>query len=96
MRLTFHPAARRELEESAIFYEDRAEGLGQEFVKEVRAATDTVMENPEIGFSVSARLRRHLLRRFPYSVLYRASDEELRILAVMHHRRKPGYWKGRE
>lgn len=37
---------------------------------------------------------RHL-RRFPYSVIYYIRAEELRVVALAHHRRKPGYWSGR-
>jgi len=39
--------------------------------------------------------RRFLLRRFPFSVVYREAGETVQVIAVAHGRRKPGYWKGR-
>ncbi|MBI3775205.1 MAG: hypothetical protein HY273_06575 [Gammaproteobacteria bacterium] len=39
--------------------------------------------------------RRYVMQRFPYSLIYTVSSEEIRILAVAHHSRRPGYWQGR-
>ncbi len=37
-------------------------------------------------------VRRKVLARFPYSLLYLEGPDYIRIVAVMHHRRRPGYW----
>jgi toxin ParE1/3/4 len=39
--------------------------------------------------------RKYLLRRFPYAVIYRVTDEAIEVVAVAHGRRRPGYWKTR-
>jgi hypothetical protein len=39
--------------------------------------------------------RRFSLRRFPYSVIYYLRDDELRVVAIAHHRQRPGYWADR-
>ena len=54
-----------------------------------------ILENPEAGLIVRPHLRRFLLARFPYSLLYQATGDRIRILAVMHHRRRPDYWTNR-
>jgi toxin ParE1/3/4 len=51
---------------------------------------------PEAGPVVLDSVRRQLCRRFPYALLYSVNDGELRILAVMNLRRRPGYWVGRK
>jgi hypothetical protein len=48
-----------------------------------------------IGVSVTADLQRQRLNRFPYSLLYHHADDEIFVLAVMHHSRNPDYWKDR-
>ncbi len=35
------------------------------------------------------------MNRFPYGVVYTVRGADLVIIAVMHLRRKPGYWQGR-
>jgi len=40
--------------------------------------------------------RRILLSRFPFSIIYRVTGHIVEIVAVMHHRRDPGYWVNRE
>lgn len=77
------------------FYNEQAAGLGDAFAGEVRQTVLRILEHPEAGYAVRPRVRRRLVLRFPYSVLYSADEHRLRVLAVMHHSRDPGYWEGR-
>ena len=55
------------------------------------------MRYPAAGVVVRGFVRRLILPKFPYSLLYRVVDDNLiRILAIAHHKRKPVYWIGRE
>ena len=40
-------------------------------------------------------VRRCLTKVFPYAILYTIESDYVLILAVMHCRRKPGYWRDR-
>lgn len=40
-------------------------------------------------------VRRVVVHRFPYSVVYEVKAKELHVLAIAHHRRDPTYWEGR-
>jgi hypothetical protein len=55
-----------------------------------------IRENPQIAAEFEAPYRRYVCRRFPFGVVYREMTKEVRVLAVMHQRRRPGYWKARE
>jgi toxin ParE1/3/4 len=94
-RLEFHPKADREVMEAAVFYETQRIGLGSEFIAEIDAGLLQIQKNPLIWRRVRGHLRRYLLRRFPYGIIYHASAETLFILVVMHLRREPDYWLGR-
>jgi plasmid stabilization system protein ParE len=96
MRIEFHPAALQELIDSARYYEAHLPGLGTDFKSEVGRTLDLLSENPDIGVVIEAPYRRLPLHRFPFSIIYRIRESTLRILAVAHQRRRPGYWKGRE
>jgi len=50
---------------------------------------------PEIGSPWRGALRRLPIRRFPHSIVYYQSGDVLRIVAMAHQERKPGYWRGR-
>ena len=95
MRLEFHPEAELELIEAAAYYELQVPGLGERFEAEVRRATDLLLEHPEIGQSVDPDLRRFVLPRFPFTLLYSATSESLRIEVVAHQTRLPSYWRTR-
>lgn len=91
----FHPKARAELERSALFYDGKFPGLGLEFAAEVQIAVAFAYSHPEAGAPVAASFRRVIVRRFPYSVVYRTQSERLYIIAVAHQRRNPNYWNDR-
>ena len=96
MIVVFHEQAEDELREAAMYYASRREGLGVEFIAEVRSATRILHEHPRLGHAISRRVRRLLVRRFPYAVIYRVEAGRLFILAVAHLKRRPGYWRERQ
>ncbi len=93
MKLVVTPPALAELHDAAAFYTLKANvELGLAFVAEFERAAYLVLDNPLLGAMFRSTRRRYILRRFPYSIIYQVTTEELRILAVAHHRRRPGYW----
>ncbi|MDP1673902.1 MAG: type II toxin-antitoxin system RelE/ParE family toxin [Burkholderiales bacterium] len=95
MRLEFHPEAELELIEAALHYEYEVPGLGEYFEAEVWRATNLLLEHPEMGQAVGADLRRFVLSRFPFTLIYSAAAGILRIEVVAHQSRLPGYWRVR-
>ena len=95
MRLEFHPEAELELIEAAVYYDKQALGLGERFESEIRRATDLLLDQPKIGLSVDPYLRKFILSRFPFTLYYSVTTDILRIEAVAHQSRRPGYWKSR-
>jgi plasmid stabilization system protein ParE len=95
MRCEFHPQARVEYLEAVAYYEKRQAGLGARFVSEVESAIQRIVEAPLRWRSIEGEIRRCLTRIFPYGVLYAVESDYVLVLAVMHHSRKPGYWRNR-
>lgn len=88
--------ARDELVAGVTFYESQYPGLGRDFAIEVRRLCRLIVESPAAGLEIRPTIRRRIVRRFPYSVLYATEDDEVVILAVAHQSRRPGYWQRRE
>lgn len=93
--LRFHPEVELEIQESFIWYEEQAEGLGEDFVSELESAYQAILELPVVWPIFKGKFRRHILARFPFSVIYRQSADTIFVVAVMHHSRKPNYWRSR-
>ncbi len=95
MKLRFLILAQRELDDAVAWYNEQAAGLGQEFLDEldrtVRRAVTFPMSCPEIEPGV----RRCLLARFPYGLIYGVDGETLVVVAVAHLHREPRYWVDR-
>jgi toxin ParE1/3/4 len=81
--------------EAVKFYETRAVGLGGDFIREVEHTLAQIVTNPEAGSAFAGTIRRRLLRRFPFAILYQTGAENLSVIALMHLHRRPGYWKRR-
>ena len=93
--IRFHPEARQELRAAGQFYEGETVGLGRDLVQEVRAALGRLVEWPASGTPDGNDIRRVVLARFPFTVVYQVLDDAVEIVAVMHQRQEPGYWKHR-
>ena len=95
MKAEFHPTASDEIVETTAYYESEVPGLGDRFIAEVESIIEVLCDQANIGQSVGDKLRRILLARFPYSLIYSIESERIWIIAVAHHRRRPGYWQER-
>jgi plasmid stabilization system protein ParE len=95
MKFYFHPDAEAEFERAVEYYEQFQPGLGLEFAKEVYATITRIIQYPDAWSALSKNSRRCLVSRFPYGVIYQIKSRSLRIIAVAHLNRRPGYWKER-
>lgn len=94
------PAARAELTRAGDRYFEQRSGVELEFLLEVSRALDLIAETPQgwqrlEEFAATWDVRRFVLPRFPYSIIYEASEDGVLVIAVAHVSRDPSYWKRR-
>lgn len=95
MKVSFHPQAANEFEDAVIYYEDCQIGLGKQLAQEIDAAIQLVLAYPLAWALVDHQVRRMLVRRFPFGLLYTVMNDNVYILAVMNLNKAPNYWKTR-
>ncbi|HUT58454.1 MAG TPA: type II toxin-antitoxin system RelE/ParE family toxin [Phycisphaerae bacterium] len=88
-RLTVQPEAEAELADAFRWYERQREGLGREFLTSIEACLASILRAPESYSAVHKHVRRAVIRRFPYSVLYVIEERAVVIVAVFHASRDP-------
>ena len=91
----YHPEAEAELKEAAAYLGKKSFDLGDLFLDDIQHALELIVFSPEISSVIQQKVRKKILRKFPYSIIYSIADLDIRILAVAHHRRRPFYWKNR-
>jgi plasmid stabilization system protein ParE len=94
-RLVAEPAADRDVEAAFAWYQNEREGLGLEFLDELRVAYGRIADGPLKYRELRSGIRRTLLRRFPYAVYFSVEGEVVVILAVLHAHRDPAEWQTR-
>jgi toxin ParE1/3/4 len=97
VNLRFHADASAELDAAALWYEQEQIGLGAAFLDEISLAVVAVSEAPRTWPVVSKRrqIRRFLLTRFPFALLFVSLPDAVVVLAVAHTKRRPFYWRAR-
>ena len=91
----FHPDAIAEAKAAYEWYAERNPAAANAFMAVLNDAVNRIPNSPERWPLHLHGTRKFLLRRFPYSVIYRLTDAAIQVVAVAHGRRRPGYWKTR-
>ena len=89
MRILYVPEVIDDLLDVRNWYESRLDGLGEEFLRVAYVAFEELLIFPEKNEIVYGIFRRVLMRRFPYSIYYRYSDDTITVFGVFHSSRDP-------
>jgi len=92
MTIRFLAVARRELDDTVAWYERQSRGLGYEFLDELDRVVRRINAYPESSAELTRGLRRALLSRFPYGLVYGIDADSIIVVAVAHLHRRPRYW----
>ncbi len=95
-RLVWRPQALEEVAQAAQWYEERRSGLSAEFLRMLDATTASIVRAPLQYPTIHGTMRRALLRRFPYSLIFSVVEaEEVVVLGCVHWRQSPRRWRTR-
>ena len=83
------PEAENDIKEAFRWYEEKRVGLGCDFLLQIDAGINFISRNPKIHPSEYRGARKHIIKRFPYKIIYILEKEKIIVLAVIHNRRKP-------
>jgi mRNA-degrading endonuclease RelE of RelBE toxin-antitoxin system len=96
VKVEFNESADKELVKAHAYYEAQQAGLGTDFVAEISLGLSQIDAKPDLWRMISPGVRRYLVHRFPYSIVYKIYGETIRVIAIAHSHRRPGYWRGRK
>ena len=92
MNIRILPGAAKELNDASIYYETQQAGLGARFLDIFDTGLKDLSESPDMYLPIGNSFRKYGLRPFPYAIIYRQDADSILIVAVMHQKRRPGYW----
>lgn len=95
MKIEFHPEAEQELREAAKYYENNAPGVGITFITDLYKSVKYIKQYPLASKEIGYGIRKKVLDKFPYKVLYSIEKDTILIIAIAHQKRRPEYWQSR-
>jgi toxin ParE1/3/4 len=94
-QVELHEEALAEAEAAFDWYTTRNPAAAEGFIAELDQAIEQIGAFPDAGSLHLSGTRRYVMRRFPFTVIYREQKQMTQVIAVAHSRRKPDYWKQR-
>lgn len=94
-RILLRPQAEAELAEAISWHEAHGCGLGADFLRAFEAALSAIKRHPQAFPVILKEARRAMLRKFPYSVIFTVSADEILVVACFHAKRNPKRWQKR-
>ena len=94
--ISVHPAATAEAREARLWYMERSLAAAEAWMSELDHAINLIAEAPDRWPELPNGRRRYVMQRFPFILVFRIRTDDVRLLAVQHGRRRPGYWKDRD
>jgi plasmid stabilization system protein ParE len=95
MHLEFFEDAAAEIEEDRAWYRQRSESAEVGFLRELDHAVEQVTDAPAQWPHYLAGARRYVFPTYPYSLVYFIENDVIKVVAVAHDKRRPGYWRKR-
>ncbi len=92
MKIRFLKHAQSEVDDAFSWYDSQAHGLGTQFLDDLDRAVRRIAAFPLANTEIEEGLRRCLLSKFPYGIIYGLDSEIVIVVAVAHLHREPRYW----
>lgn len=94
-KLFVNKFAEDDLENSAEYYNEQQQGLGNEFLLEVKAVILRIEDNPYQFPKIEKEARKASVNRFPFAVFFVVEDDLISVFSIFHFSRNPNIWKNR-
>lgn len=95
MNVIFNELAREELNDAIEYYELELSGLGDRFENDIKRGIKRIFEYPQAWSVEKGEIRKYLLHKFPYKILYSIEPDYIYTVAIAHQHQRPNYWVNR-
>lgn len=92
MKVRFLKPAQSEVDDAVSWYDSQSRSLGTHFLYDLDRAVRRIVAYPLSSAKMGEDLRRCLLSRFPYGIIYGIDSDTVIVIAVAHLHREPRYW----
>ncbi len=92
MQVLFLEIAEKEFYISQEYYEEQQTNLGNKFKSEVYNTLKRIQKFPNMFVKVKKDIRKCIVNKFPFNILYSIEGNNILVIAIAHHHRSPDYW----
>lgn len=91
----FHPEASQEFDLTVDYLSEIAKPFARRFIRRTSDVIEILRQFPESGSPLGQHTRRFPIRPFSYDLVYTPIEGDIMVIAIAHHKRRPGYWRSR-
>ena len=95
MRVKYLKLAKMEFDDTIKFYNTQQTNLGKYFQTDIKNSISRIKEFPYAYAETKHKVRRCVIHKFPYNILYSIRNDKILIIAIANQHRKPDYWVNR-
>jgi toxin ParE1/3/4 len=95
MRTVYSQGAQRDFQEGLHWYRKRSDQAAEGFITSMERTLERIADHPERFRLVAENIRKAHFKRYPYSLIFRILQDCIKVYAVAHDKRRPGYWQRR-
>jgi toxin ParE1/3/4 len=92
VKVQFTDIAKQEYMDAIDYYNSQRDGLGYEFAMEIDEGIQNICLYVSAWQKLSIRIRRYLIKRFPFGIIYSSEDDTINVLSIMNLHQKPKNW----
>lgn len=95
MNIILSDGARRDFNEGLRWYRKLSDQAADNFIMRTLETAERIAADPERHRQILPGIRMLRYKRYPYSLIYRITPDAIKVYAVAHDKRRPGYWSRR-
>jgi len=92
MKIEYLKLAKLEFHDAISYYETEQKDLGKKFESNIKSSINRIKRFPTAYVKIQDEVRKCVLHKFPFNIMYSIEENHIVIIAIAHHHRKPDYW----
>ena len=95
LKIKFQEHSKYDFDEAKHYYKTQEENLYKKFKYDLEQSLNRILSFPNLYPNIDTNIKKCVLNKFPYTILYTIKNDTIYILAIANHHKNPKEYKNR-